>query len=130
MVHGSRANAAKGGEKGGSAGMLALLGALAGGDQVVITPDGPRGPRRQAAPGVAQLAALSGAPVLPIGAQTTQRRVLGSWDRMVLPLPFGRGVIVCGQGIAVPREGWEAMLPAIAAALTEAADRADALCAA
>src|SRR5689334_20566130 len=34
------------------------------------TPDGPRGPRRQAALGVAQIAALSGAPILPCAAQT------------------------------------------------------------
>ena len=52
---------------------------------------------------------------------------LGTWDRMVLPLPFGRGALVCQPLIEVPREGWEASLPAIEAALTEAARRADAL---
>ena len=86
------------------------------------------GPRRVAARGVAQIAALSGAPVLPLAAQTTRRRVLPTWDAMVLPLPFGRGVLVCGPAIAVPREGWDAWLPRIEAALTEAAERADRLC--
>ena len=52
-----------------------------------------------------------------------------SWDRMVIPLPFGRGVLVCGATIAVPQADWEQTLPVIAAALTEAADRADRLCA-
>ena len=115
-------------EKGGAAGMRVLLGVLQGRQHVLITPDGPRGPRRRASPGVAQLAGLSGAPVLPIGAQTSRRRVLPTWDRMLVPLPWGRGVIVCGAPITVPRDGWEAWLPAIETALTEAADQADALC--
>jgi lysophospholipid acyltransferase (LPLAT)-like uncharacterized protein len=106
-----------------------LLAELQAGQHVLITPDGPRGPRRQAALGVAQIAGLSGSPVLPLGAQTSRRRVLPTWDRMYVPLPFGRGVIVCGALITVPREAWEASLPAIEAALTEAADTADRLCA-
>lgn len=126
VVHGSTAKG--GGQKGGAAGVRALVAVLASGDQVAITPDGPRGPRRVAARGVAQIAALSGAPVLPLAAQTTRRRVLPTWDAMVLPLPFGRGVLVCGPAIVVPREGWDALLPRIEAALTEAADRADRLC--
>ena len=77
---------------------------------------------------MAQIAGLSGAPVLPVGAQTSRRRVLPTWDRMYVPLPFGRGVVVCGAPILVPRDGWEAFVPVIAAALTDAADRADALC--
>ena len=122
-------SSAKGGsQKGGSAALRALLAVLAGGGQVVITPDGPRGPRRVAHPGVAQLAALAGVPVIPCGAQVTRRRTLSSWDRMVLPLPFGRGAIVCGAPIAVPRMGWAATLSGIAQALDTAADRADALC--
>lgn len=124
-VHGSSRR--DGRERGGTAGALALLGLLEQGGVAVITPDGPRGPRRVAAPGVAQLAALSGAPVLPCAAQLRWRIVLGSWDRMVLPLPFGRGALVCRALITVPRENWQQALPAIAASMTEAAERADAL---
>ncbi|CAH2600520.1 Lysophospholipid acyltransferase family protein [Rhodovastum atsumiense] len=125
-VHGSTAR--NGQDRGGAAGLRALLGVLAAGEHVVITPDGPRGPRRMAAPGVAQLAALSGAPVLPCAAQISRRITLGTWDHMVLPLPFGRGVLVCAAPITVARDGWEAALPAIAAAMTEAAGEADRLC--
>ena len=114
--------------RGGTTAVRALVSALARGDHVTIIPDGPRGPRRQAAAGVAQIAALSGAPVLPCAAQTTRRRIMRSWDRMVIPLPFGRGVVVCGPAISVSREGWRPALPQIAAALNAAADRADALC--
>ena len=87
--------------RGGAKGLRVLLNLLAGGDHIAITPDGPRGPRRVAAPGVAQLAALSGVPVLPCAAQTTRRWVLRTWDRMVVPKPFGRGVVVCLPTIAV-----------------------------
>jgi lysophospholipid acyltransferase (LPLAT)-like uncharacterized protein len=76
----------------------------------------------------AQLAAVSGVKVLPCAAQTSRRHTLRSWDRMVLPLPFGRGVIVCGPPISVAREDAAAALPTIAAALTEAAAAADRLC--
>lgn len=130
MVHASTSAggaAAKGGAgKGGATGMRVLLRMLARGDMVVITPDGPRGPRRVAAPGVAQLAAVSGLPVLPCAARTSRARVLRSWDRMVLPLPFGRGVLVVGPAVPVERDDPLAALPAIEAALTAACEAADA----
>ena len=107
--------------------MRRTMALLKDGQQVAITPDGPRGPRRVAAAGVAQIAALSGVPVLPCSAQISRRRVLRSWDRMVIPLPFGRGVLVCEPPILVPRQGWEASLPIIGTALTAAAERADRL---
>ena len=90
-----------------------------------LTPDGPRGPRRVAAPGVAQLAALAGVPVLPCAARTSHRIGLNTWDRMGIPLPFGRGVVVCEPAITVPRDAWREALPAIKAAMDRASDRAD-----
>lgn len=126
MVHGSTHR--KGRDRGGAAGARTLLGVLEAGGNVIITPDGPRGPRRVAALGVAHIAARSGVPVLPLAAQTSRRWMLPTWDHMVLPLPFGRGVLVCGPPIEVPRDGAEAALPRIAAALTAASDQADSLC--
>jgi lysophospholipid acyltransferase (LPLAT)-like uncharacterized protein len=114
--------------RGGAAGLRNLLAVLRQGDVIGITPDGPRGPRRQAALGVAQLAALSGVPVVPVAARTSGRIQLSTWDSMKVPLPFGRGVVVCGPPIRVPRHGWKDAIPAIADALNQAADRADALC--
>lgn len=114
--------------RGGAAGLRNLLAVLRRGDLIGITPDGPRGPRRQAAFGVAQLAALSGVPVVPLAARTTWRIQLNTWDRMPVPLPFGRGVVVCGPAINVPRDGWKETVPTIEHALNQVADRADALC--
>ncbi len=128
VVEGSSSRAdRRGRDRGGPAALRALLGVASGG-LVVMTPDGPRGPRRVAAPGVAQIAAASGVPMVPAAAQTSRRHVLGSWDRMVLPLPFGRGVLVCGPAIHVARDGWAAALPSIEVALTAAVDEADRLC--
>jgi len=67
-------------------------------------------------------------PVLPCAAQTTRRWVLRTWDRMVVPKPFGRGVVVCLPTIAVDRDTWQDTVPTIGNALTAAADEADRLC--
>lgn len=110
----------------GGAGLVHLARLLEAAEPVAITPDGPRGPRRRAAPGVAELAALSGAPVFPVGARARRALRLGSWDRMEVPLPFTRAALVVGAPILVPPGGGEAALPAIAAALDAACDAADA----
>ena len=115
--------------RGGVAGLRQLLRLLMGGAMIGITPDGPRGPRRRAAQGVAQLAALAGVPVVPCAARTSRRIVLNTWDRMAIPLPFGRGVMVCGPPILVPRDAWRDAVPAITEAMNRVAERADRLCA-
>jgi lysophospholipid acyltransferase (LPLAT)-like uncharacterized protein len=114
--------------RGGASGMRNLLTVLRRGDLIGITPDGPQGPRRQAAAGVAQLAALSGVPVVPLAARTTRRIQLDTWDQMPVPLPFGRGVMVCGPAIHVPRNGWKDFVPVITEALNQVAARADRMC--
>ena len=81
-----------------------MLQVLNGGSHVVITPDGPRGPRQQVKPGVVELARLSGMPILPLAFGAWPRKVLQSWDRFVIPLPFGRGVYAWGEPIYVPAE--------------------------
>ncbi len=124
VAHGSTST--KGRDRGGATAVRALLGVLAGGEHVVMTPDGPRGPRRQAAAGVAQIAALSGAPVLPCAAWVTPRIRLPTWDGMVLPVPFARGVLVCGAPVRIGRDAADAGLAVIAAALADASRMAGA----
>ena len=114
--------------RGGAASLRNMLKLLAKGELIGITPDGPRGPRREADAGVAQLAALAGVPVLPCAARTSHRVVLKTWDRMVVPLPFGRAVIVCGPAISVPRDAWREAVPGIVTALNQVTNRADQLC--
>ncbi len=126
IVHGS--TTAKARDKGGATALRALLARLAGGEAVIVTPDGPRGPVRQAAGGVTLLAALSGAPILPAAARLRHHLVLPTWDRMILPLPFGRGTIVCLPPLVVSRETRGEANARLGALLTEAASQAEALC--
>jgi lysophospholipid acyltransferase (LPLAT)-like uncharacterized protein len=98
---------------------------LSEGRSVAITPDGPRGPMRVAKPGVARLARHAGVTIIPIGVAVSFARRLRSWDRLLFPLPFGRGAIVYGAPL-VPSD-WateEALRAAIEAGMTQAADAA------
>jgi lysophospholipid acyltransferase (LPLAT)-like uncharacterized protein len=68
---------------------------------MVITPDGPKGPREVVKSGVAHLALLSGAPVLPLAVHPSNSWRLKSWDRMIIPKPFSKVLIKSG-GIIIP----------------------------
>jgi lysophospholipid acyltransferase (LPLAT)-like uncharacterized protein len=98
--------------KGGTQALRAMLKALAAGECVGITPDGPAGPRMRASAGIVAAARLSGAPILPATFAVSRRRVLGSWDRFVVALPFGRGVYLWGEEIRVPRDADAAAMEA------------------
>lgn len=89
--------------RGGAAALRQLIKLLKAGDCVGLTPDGPRGPRMRASEGAAALARLSGAAIVPATYAIDRRRVLSSWDRFVVALPFGRGVIVWGEPIRIAR---------------------------
>lgn len=95
-VRGSAKNAAKSKAKGGGKAGREILEAIEGGGCIVVTPDGPRGPRQRVQPGPFRLARLSGAPILPCTFAVAHRKQFDSWDRFVFPLPFGRGRIVWG----------------------------------
>jgi lysophospholipid acyltransferase (LPLAT)-like uncharacterized protein len=90
--------------RGGAKALRDLAQALAAGHAVAVTPDGPRGPRMRAQPGVAMVAKLTGAPVVPASYSTSRAIVLSSWDRFLLALPFGRGMFICGEPVHVPRD--------------------------
>ena len=73
---------------------------LSEGDIIVMTPDGPRGPRMRAQPGIAYLSGSVGVPVVPITFATRRERILGSWDRFKLVWPFASGVLAFGEPLA------------------------------
>lgn len=64
---------------------------------IVLTPDGPRGPRRNLKDGVIRLARLSGRPVIPMAFSCSRGFRFSSWDSFLFPLPFGRGVYAFGE---------------------------------
>lgn len=71
---------------------------------IVITPDGPRGPRRVLQSGIVFLSAKTGLPVVPLGFGYSNAWRAGSWDRLAVPKPFSRGYSVTMPPIAIPND--------------------------
>ncbi len=79
------------------------------GSDIGITPDGPRGPKYQAQPGVISLAQLTGAPIVPVSYTLSRQITLKTWDAFMIPLPFARCTARFGAPITVPRDADEAL---------------------
>lgn len=128
--HGLRARVERGStSRGGTRAVRRLLRALRGGSGVLIIPDGPRGPAFEAKRGVPLLAAMSGVPIVPVACATAQRWQLRSWDRMVVPKPFGRWQVAFGEPITVADTSPAAVeegLRQLEAALNRLTEQADA----
>ena len=112
-------------ERGGAAALRRLVRLVRAGDIVAITPDGPRGPRGVPQPGAAALARITRVRILPVSWSVRRRILLGSWDRLLLPLPVNRGVYLFGEALPVADED---ALPRLKDALDRLTDRADRLC--
>jgi lysophospholipid acyltransferase (LPLAT)-like uncharacterized protein len=80
-----------------------ILSTLAMSESVVITPDGPRGPAQQVNSAVVKIAAKSGVAILPVTYSSRRKKLLKSWDKFLLPLPFSKLSFVYGQVIKVAR---------------------------
>ena len=104
VIRGSRRGKLTEKNKGGAGAMREMVSTLAGGDVIFMTPDGPRGPRMRMGEGPLRLAKISGAPVLAYGLSTSNKILFNSWDRFMLPLPFGRGRIVWGGPVWVDKD--------------------------
>jgi lysophospholipid acyltransferase (LPLAT)-like uncharacterized protein len=83
----------------GGVGALRELLALKGQKHLVVTPDGPRGPRRRVQPGLTFLASRTGLPIVPCGFGYRRAWRLNTWDRFAAPLPFSPVVMVAGEPI-------------------------------
>ena len=127
-LHGARSISGSS-KRGGAAALKQSVAALKRGAVVAITPDGPRGPNRQAAPGIVQMARLTGAAIVPVSSATTNRKVFSSWDRMILPLPFGKGRAIWDAPFYVDRSSddtaREATRLALQTRLSELCDQVD-----
>ncbi len=93
-VRGSRARENSVGDKGGSNAFREMVRWIQSGNAMAITPDGPKGPARIMGEGTPMLARVTGAPVLLVGMACSPCLTLGSWDKTILPLPFGKAAIV------------------------------------
>jgi len=96
--------------RGGVRGFLRLVHAYRRGENLAVLPDGPRGPRYVAKPGVVHLAKATGAPIFPIAWAASRAFQLGSWDRLLVPWPFARVVFAVGEPLSVAPQSTPAEL--------------------
>ena len=71
---------------------------------LTITPDGPRGPRRQLAIGPVYLASRLGLPIVPLGFGVDRPWRLKSWDRFAVPRPFSQVRGIVGPEVSIPAD--------------------------
>lgn len=90
--------------RGGARALIHLLQAARSGYRPMLTPDGPRGPIYKVQPGILFLAKKTGLPIIPVGTALSHKFTVGSWDRMRVPLPFGKTALTYGKAVYVRSE--------------------------
>ncbi len=80
----------------GATAIRQLAEVIATGKDVVITPDGPRGPAYELGQGIIFLGQQSGAEVVPINMEYSSCWRAKSWDRFIIPKPFSKVRVIFG----------------------------------
>lgn len=91
--------------KGGRAAVHRLVAVSKRGFDLAITPDGPRGPKYHCKGGVIAIAQMAERRVFPLGVAVDRFWRLGSWDRMIIPKPFARGIVIVGEPVMIRKDG-------------------------
>jgi hypothetical protein len=98
------------------------------GGGMVITIDGPKGPREVVGMGTIKLAQQMGVPIIIYGLSAHAKR-LDTWDRLLWPRPFARAAVVILEPIPTAKSmDSEELRLRVENALKEATRRADDLC--
>ena len=97
-------------DKGGMFAIRAALRELKAGRSIALTADVPPGPARRAGMGIITIARLSGRPILPVAAVTSRFKVLNTWSRFVVNLPFSKLVLLAGDPVIVPHDADKALM--------------------
>lgn len=87
--------------RGGATALLDLIGGERS-TNLAITPDGPRGPRRQMSMGAVFLAAQTQWPVILFASGYDRPWRLPTWDRFAIPRPYSRCRSIIGPPMMVP----------------------------
>jgi hypothetical protein len=74
-----------------------LVDKLAAGENVLITPDGPRGPLYEVNQGIIYVAQKSGAAIVPMHLEFGSAWRMKSWDGFFVPKPFSQVRVIFGQ---------------------------------
>ena len=94
---------------------------------LVVTPDGPRGPRRQAQLGIVYIASRTGMELVPVGIGYDTPWRVKSWDRFAIPKPTTRAKLIVGEPMTVPNDLRADALEAFRVTLQDEMDRLNAL---
>lgn len=89
---------------GGDQALRLLIRETEKGNDIAVTPDGPRGPRHVVQTGVITLASLTGCPIVPVGYRVNKKKTLNTWDRFIIPCPFSRGKLTIARPIYIPKD--------------------------
>ncbi len=87
--------------RGGSSALIELMHASRD-MNIIITPDGPRGPRRQLAPGAIYLSSKLGLPLIATGFGCDRPWRMPTWDRFAVPRLYSRVRAVVGPRLHIP----------------------------
>lgn len=85
-IHSIRGSSTRGGLKA----LMNAIKELKGGDDIAITPDGPRGPRHSVANGIVAISQKTNAKILAFNCKPTKYWQFNSWDKFIVPKPFGQ----------------------------------------
>lgn len=81
-----------------------MVDTLATNTHLLITPDGPNGPKHEIKPGVAFAAKATGAPVFSLLWRSSKTFYLPTWDKMRFPKPFSKVDVFIGEPLTFPPE--------------------------
>jgi hypothetical protein len=91
--------------------------------EILITADGPKGPLKEIKDGTILLAQKTGAVIIPFCWYSTRVKALEkSWDRFLIPLPFGAIMFKYGSPFFISREAGRDELAGLKKKLKEALD--------
>lgn len=98
IIGGSSNNNAKGAA-------ISLMRSLQKGRSITIIPDGPRGPRMKMSMSPLYYAQKTGKAIFTMTYSTNRAKIIEkAWDKMMVPLPFARGVYYISEPIYIPAQ--------------------------
>lgn len=77
--------------------LRSIIEKLSQGANVIITPDGPKGPVYKVNSGITEIAYKYNKKLIPIVSTTSRCFRLKSWDKLIIPLPFGTIKVIVGS---------------------------------
>ena len=87
--------------RGGAKALIGAIRSIKNGVDIAITPDGPKGPIYSVADGVVIISQKTKAKILPFSCVPSKYWKMKSWDKFIIPKPFGKIDFYIGDPIDV-----------------------------